>query len=200
MEAADAICACKEDDQYKLRRMAYDRLTCLDDTRCADDVTQYFLRDELKEDCMSDPNNGYYVVSVVLDNGLAGGPVLHLDLGVDASTGQVSGRGEITQAIAPPLGETMIPHVSGRIEYVGTPTAEMLVSLTGRYGIPFGPPPMIGHVEALLKTAFVVDREWKGKGSFGYGPNAEHNVRKCAVRKAATKQDQPIISAQPATV
>ena len=47
-----------------------------------DDVTPVFSeRTKIKDKIMSDPNNGYYPVDIILDTGLAGAPALYLDLG-----------------------------------------------------------------------------------------------------------------------
>ena len=149
---------------------------------------------------MSDPRKGYYTVSVILNNGLMGAPSLHLTLGVNAVTGQITGHGDITQALAPPFGELFIPYVTGQIEYVGFGDAGMLVSLEGRYAIPFGPPPLIGHINALLRAAFVVDSEWNGEGSFSDGVRAEHRVPDCKVRKVTPQRDAPVNAGETATV
>ena len=138
---------------------------------------------------MSEPTTGLYRVDITLSDGLAGAPTLILDLLVNAATGAVSGNGRITQALAPPYGNLFIPSISGQLEATGFPKAERLLRVTGQYGIPFGPPPMIGHIEALMTMACAVDLQWNGKGSFSYGPHAVHTARNCTVKKAGPKAD-----------
>lgn len=138
---------------------------------------------------MSEPTMGLYPVNIVLSNNLPGGATLYLDLLVDAPTGAVSGSGRITQALAAPYGNLFIPSISGQLEATGFPKAERLLRVTGQYGIPFGPPPMIGHIEALMTMACAVDLQWSGKGSFSYGPHAQHTARNCTVKKAGPKAD-----------
>jgi hypothetical protein len=138
---------------------------------------------------MSEATIGLYQVDITLNDGLAGAPALLLNLLVNAATGAVTGSGRLTQALAPPWGSLPIPTVTGQLEAIGFPKAEKLLRVTGRYGIPFGPPPMLGHIEALMTMACVVDLQWDGKGSFSYGPHAEHTARNCAVRKVGPKAD-----------
>lgn len=141
---------------------------------------------------MSKPSIGLYPVDLVLSDGLAGSPTLHLNLLVNAPTGAITGSGRITQALAPPWGNLTIPTVSGQLEETGFPMAEKLVRVTGRYGIPFGPPPMIGHIEALMTMACAVNLQWNGKGSFSYGPHAEHTARNCEVRNAGSEAEPKV--------
>jgi hypothetical protein len=138
---------------------------------------------------MSEPTTGLYPVDIVLNSGLAGAPTLYLDLLVNAATGAVSGSGRLTRAVAAPFGNLFIPSISGQLEATGFPKAERLLRATGQYGIPFGPPPMIGHIDALMTMACAVDLQWDGKGSFSFGPHAEHTVRNCTVKKAGPKAD-----------
>ena len=141
---------------------------------------------------MSEPTIGLYRVDLVLNDGLTGSPTLYLDLLVNAPTGAITGSGRITQALASPWGDLPIPTISGQLEETGFPRAEKLVRVTGRYGIPFGPPPMFGHIEALMTMACAVDLEWNGKGSFSYGPHAEHTARNCVVRNVSSEAEAKI--------
>jgi hypothetical protein len=138
---------------------------------------------------MNEPTIGLYPVDIILTSGLAGAPTLHLDLLVDAATGAVSGSGRLTQAVTPPFGNLFIPAISGQLEATGFPKAERLLRASGHYGIPFGPPPMFGHIDALMTMACAVDLQWDGKGSFSYGPHAKHTSRNCTVKKAGPKAD-----------
>jgi hypothetical protein len=138
---------------------------------------------------MNEPTSGLYQVDLTLNDGLQGAPTLALNLLVNAATGAVTGSGRISQALAPPFGNLAIPSISGQLEATGLPRAEKLLRVIGRYGIPFGPPPMIGHIEALMTMACAVDLQWNGKGSFSYGPHAEHTARNCTVKKVGPKAD-----------
>jgi hypothetical protein len=141
---------------------------------------------------MSEPTTGLYPVDIVLNSGLAGAPTLSLDLLVDAATGSVTGSGRLTRALAAPFGNLFIPSISGQLEATGFPKAERLLRATGHYAIPFGPPPMIGHIDALMTMACAVDLQWDGKGSFSYGPHAEHTARHCTVKKAGPRADAKV--------
>lgn len=141
---------------------------------------------------MTESKIGLYRLDLSFSDGLPGAPTLWLDLVVNAATGAFNGTGRITQALAPPYGNIFIPSVSGQLEETGFPKAERLLRATGHYGIPFGPPPMIGHINALMMTACVADMEWNGKGSFSYGPHAEHTARNCTVKKVGPKADVKI--------
>src|SRR4051794_31743487 len=138
---------------------------------------------------MNEPTTGLYPVDIILSSGLAGAPTLYLDLLVNAATGAVSGSGRLTQAVIPPFGNLFIPAIIGQLEATGFHKAERLLRASGRYGIPFGPPPMFGHIDALMTMACAVDLQWDGKGSFSYGPHAEHTSRNCTVKKAGPKSD-----------
>jgi hypothetical protein len=141
---------------------------------------------------MGQSSIGLFPVDLVLNDGLAGSPTLYLNLLVNAPTGAITGSGRITQAVAPPWGDLAIPTVSGQLEETGFPKAEKLVRVTGRYGIPFGPPPMLGHIEALMTMACAVNLQWNGKGSFSYGPHAEHTARNCQVRSAGAEAETKV--------
>jgi len=139
---------------------------------------------------MSESNIGLFPVNLTVANGLIGGPTLYLDLLVNAATGAITGSGRISRALAPPWGDLPIPDISGQMEIVGTPTAERLLRVMGRYGIPFGPPPLLGHIEALMTMACAVEfATWNGKGGFSYGPHAEHRATNCVVTKVGPDAD-----------
>jgi len=142
---------------------------------------------------MSEQNIGLFPVDLKISNGLRGAPTLYLNLLVDAPTGAISGTGRITQALAPPWGDLPIPSVSGQMEINGTSKTERLLRVTGRYGIPFGPPPMLGHVEAQIMMACAVNFEtWDGYGGFDYGPRHEHIARNCTVTNVTPKMETTV--------
>ena len=112
---------------------------------------------------------GLYLVKLNVEKkGLAGAPDLKLTLTVYAPQGTVSGSAEILQAVTPPGGQIHIPEISGVIHDTGFGHNEQLVSLKGQYVVSV-PPPAIGSYLAQFSAALVVDKSWKGKGSFTYG-------------------------------
>lgn len=112
---------------------------------------------------------GYYIVKLLVEQpGLLGAPALHLNLGVDAVSGKVSGAGEITQSLPPPYGEIVIHQISGEIFHTGLGTDTRLVHLNGQYVVSV-PPPAIGSYLAQFSAALAVDASWNGSGSFQYG-------------------------------
>ncbi len=126
---------------------------------------------------------GYYQVKLLVQHpGFLGAPVLHLDLGVNAVTGQVSGSAQITQALPPPHGTTIIPYVTGAILHTGFGHDTLLVDLTGQYMVSF-PPPAIGSYIAHFSAALAVAKDWNGKGSFEY---ANHVITDCTVKNVST--------------
>jgi len=138
---------------------------------------------------MADKIGLYPVKLLVEQSGMAGAPTLHLNLLVNAPTGQVNGTAEITQALPPPYGSTHIPQVTGHILHTGFGEDTLLVHLTGEYVVSL-PPPAIGSYLAKFSTALVVNRAWNGRGSYVYGNHAVtdatvHNV------SADTKVPQP---------
>ena len=127
---------------------------------------------------------GYYMVSleVTPEGGVVpGAPVLKLDLGVNASTGQVNGKAALDQAIAPPNGHEEFP-VSGSIHHTGLGTDTLLVSLTGQYVVSF-PPPAIGSYLAPFSASFAVDTGWNGKGTYTYD---RHQMGPCTVTNVSS--------------
>ncbi len=125
---------------------------------------------------------GYYIVKLDVQHaGFAGAPKLHLDLGVNATTGQVSGSAQITQALPPPYGTTIIPYVTGAILHTGFGQDTLLVHVTGQYLVSF-PPPAIGSYLAPFSVALAVAKDWNGKGSFEY---ANHVITDCTVKNVS---------------
>ena len=86
--------------------------------------------------------------------------------------GVINGHAEITQAVAPPGGHTVIPHVTGRIRHTGFGPDKLLVTLSGTYVVSV-PPPAIGSYLAPFEAFLVLDPSWNGTGSFTYG---QHHV------------------------
>ncbi|HEX4695561.1 DUF1842 domain-containing protein [Sphingomonas sp.] len=128
---------------------------------------------------MADTKVGLYLVNLIVQQGttpLAGAPVLHLALAVNAPTGSVNGTARITQALAPPYGDFSFP-VSGNVHHTGFGTDTLLVALKGDYVVSV-PPPAIGSFLAHFFAALAVDKGWNGTGSFIYG---NHTVAHCTV-------------------
>jgi hypothetical protein len=132
---------------------------------------------------MSDQQTGYYIVNLELqhEGQMAGAPVLHLQLGVNAVTGQVSGQGDVTQALAAPYDKTILPLLQGQMRHGGFGEDTLFVHLTGEYGVPF-PPPAIGMMTKDISIAMALSGEWTGTGSFTWNG---HLVSPCTVTKTA---------------
>ncbi|WP_448663659.1 DUF1842 domain-containing protein [Sphingomonas sp. CJ20] len=139
---------------------------------------------------------GYYMVKLLVEQqGPVGAPALHLNLGVDAVTGKVTGIGEITQSLPPPYGEITIPQVSGEIFHTGLGKDTQLVHLTGQYVVSV-PPPAIGSYLAQFSAALAVDNSWNGSGSFQYGG---HTVSGCKVTNVSQDEKQLIGASETAS-
>ncbi len=131
---------------------------------------------------MSDVDLGFYEVKLQVGHGgMPGAPILHMTLGVNASTGEVAGTAEITQALPPPYGSMAIPHVAGRIFQTGFGGNELLVHVTGQYP-ESATPPAIGTYQAEFSAALVVDRFWDGRGSFACNRDI---IADCAVKNVS---------------
>ena len=131
---------------------------------------------------MADQVGFYQVKLQVQHDGFFGAPVLHLDLGVNAATGQVSGSATITQALPPPYGKTVIPYVTGALVHTGFGDDTLLVHFTGQYVVSV-PPPAIGSYLAQFSAALAVSKDWNGKGSFTYNT---HVISDCSVKNVST--------------
>jgi hypothetical protein len=135
---------------------------------------------------MAADQTGLYLVALRVENPiLLGSPVLTFNLAVDASTGQVNGRGDISQSVTPQEGAVHIPHVTGQILHTGFGVDTMLVHLTGEYVYNF-PPPAIGSMELPFSAALAVRQDWDGKGSFAYG---RRQVTHCSVTNISEKAE-----------
>lgn len=120
---------------------------------------------------------GLYLVKPLAGNeGMPGAPLLHLELAVYAPTGQITGRGEITQAIAGPESDLRIHGITGQIHSLGLGEARRVVALRGEYEVPF-PPPAIGESRKPFSAVLVIgEDDWNGKGSFTYGDHKVDDV------------------------
>jgi hypothetical protein len=111
----------------------------------------------------------YLVDFLVGNEGMPGAPILHVYAAVDAPTGDITGKAEITQAVAPPGGLIGIKHLQGRIQLLTLDPAVRVVTLTGSYVFSF-PPPAIGEGTAPFSATLVIAHDdWVGRGSFSYG-------------------------------
>lgn len=109
-------------------------------------------------------------------HGVAGAPLLHFSLVIDARSGDISGHAQITQAaVALPHGEKKIGRLSGHVRDVLLPPLNKLVSLKGVYFEPL-PPPAIGTTEVPFEANFVLDAKWNGVGGFSCGTLNLNNV------------------------
>jgi hypothetical protein len=145
---------------------------------------------------MAEEKTGLYLVALRVENPiLLGSPRLTLQLAVNASTGQVTGRGDISQSVTPQEGAVHIPQVTGEIFHTGFGTDTMLVHLTGEYVYNF-PPPAIGSMELPFSAALAVQRNWDGKGSFAYG---RRQVTNCTVVNISENAEAAPIVAIPVT-
>lgn len=106
--------------------------------------------------------------------GVPGAPILHLSLQVGMN--HVSGIGSITQAISPPNGYIVISNITGAAYWTGLGPTQILVTLSGTYAQPFGPPPLIGEIEQKFSATLTLNNNWSGTGNFSYGGNHVKNV------------------------
>ncbi|MBI5422538.1 MAG: DUF1842 domain-containing protein [Opitutae bacterium] len=95
-------------------------------------------------------------------NPLPGGAILRFWLVQGPNTSVVSGHAETSQAIAPPNGHVVYPHVSGHVYTTGFGPAKLLINFSGETVISL-PPPAIGSWLSRLAANCVVDRK-TGKG------------------------------------
>jgi len=118
--------------------------------------------------------NTFESVSVVTltagNRGMAGAPILTMALMIDGEDGSVHGKGEITQAIAPPYGELSVSNITGQVRSMGFGPATRAVALKGTIYSTLKPP-AIGTVEIPFSAFFVTDNDWVGNGYFNYPPH-----------------------------
>ncbi|MBD8544050.1 DUF1842 domain-containing protein [Oxalobacteraceae sp. CFBP 8755] len=102
--------------------------------------------------------------------GMPGAPTLKMVLMIDQADGTVQGKGEISQALAPPYGELAVSNITGQVRAMGFGPATMSLALKGTI-ITTLKPPAIGTVEIPFSAFFVTDNDWVGRGYFNYPPN-----------------------------
>jgi hypothetical protein len=124
---------------------------------------------------------GLYQLCLVAGNeGTPGAPILHLSLLVNAVTGQITGQGTQSQAIAPPGGKINISNITGVMHSAGFGKVTKLIALKGEAFISF-PPPAIGSYIAPFNAAFATDNNFAGHGGWHLGTTiiADAPVKKC---------------------
>ena len=110
---------------------------------------------------------GLYKVDLTAGNeGTPGAPILHLSLLVNATNGQVTGQGKISQAVE--SGDVPISNISGLVTSTGFGEYTKVVSLKGE-GFVSVPPPAIGSYLAPFTGHFAIDNDWNGKGGWQLG-------------------------------
>lgn len=125
---------------------------------------------------MSNAPNSLQLIQLMAGNlNMPGAPVLNLNLMYNTEQGTLNGDALITQAVTPPSGRTLVPHVSGDVHGLGLGGATRVFSLSGEYVQSF-PPPAIGSYLAKFSATFVTDNNWKGHGSFDFGTHKVNNV------------------------
>ena len=111
------------------------------------------------------------VVTLTAGNcGMPGAPILKMVLMIDQADGTVQGKGEISQALAPPYGELAVSNITGQVRAMGFGPATMSLALKGTI-ITTLKPPAIGTLEIPFSAFFVTDNDWMGRGYFNYPPN-----------------------------
>jgi hypothetical protein len=111
------------------------------------------------------------VVTLTAGNcGMPGAPILKMVLMIDQADGTVQGKGEITQALAPPYGELPVSNITGQVRSMGFGPATRSLALKGTIFTPLKPP-AIGTLEIPFSAFFVTDNDWVGRGYFNYPPN-----------------------------
>jgi hypothetical protein len=111
------------------------------------------------------------VVTLTAGNcGMPGAPILKMVLMIEQADGTVQGKGEISQALAPPYGELAVSNITGQVRAMGFGPATMSLALKGTI-ITTLKPPAIGTVEIPFSAFFVTDNDWVGRGYFNYPPN-----------------------------
>jgi hypothetical protein len=133
-----------------------------------------------REKDMSEHNSehklGYYLMKLEVGNvGMPGAPILHLNLGVYAPTGQINGGAEIDQALPPPYGKTIVPQVTGAIHHTGFKIDHRLITLRGEYVVTV-PLPGIGAYLAQFFAGLVLNPDGTGRGTFIYGNHVVSDV------------------------
>ena len=111
------------------------------------------------------------VITLTAGNqGMPGAPILTMALMIDGADGTVQGKGEISQALAPPYGELRVSNITGQIRAMGFGPATQALALKGTIFTTLKPP-AIGTMEMPFSAFFVTDNDWVGNGYFNYPPN-----------------------------
>jgi len=111
------------------------------------------------------------VITLTAGNqGMPGAPILTMALLIDGADGTVQGKGEITQAVAPPYGELRVSNITGQVRSMGFGPATQALALNGTIFTTLKPP-AIGTMEIPFSAFFVTDNDWVGNGYFNYPPN-----------------------------
>lgn len=103
--------------------------------------------------------------------------ILRFVLLFDDSSGQVSGRAQITRGLVGPLGNQVINigNVTGHVQGTGFGDFTRLIALQGEASVPF-PPPAIGSLMEPFRALFAVDTAWNGVGGWTLGSQAVDNM------------------------
>ena len=104
------------------------------------------------------------------NQGMPGAPILTMALLIDGADGTAQGKGEITQAVAPPYGELRVSNITGQVRSMGFGPATQALALHGTIFTTLKPP-AIGTMEIPFSAFFVTDNDWVGNGYFNYPPN-----------------------------
>lgn len=116
---------------------------------------------------------------LVGNEGMPGAPLLHLHLAIDASTGEVIGLGEIDWGSVQGFSDVRISELTGQIHSLGLGPAVRVIAVQGTYNEPFGPKEP-GHVIQKFSAVLGIGQDnWKGHGSFTFGP---HEVKEVPVK------------------
>ena len=110
---------------------------------------------------------GLYKVDLTAGNeGLPGAPILKLSLLVNATNGEVTGQGTISQATD--SNDVSITKITGKVRSTGFGEYTKVVALEGQGYVSF-PPPAIGSYLAPFDAHFAIDDSWNGKGGWELG-------------------------------
>lgn len=110
---------------------------------------------------------GLYKVDLIAGNeGVPGAPILRLSLLVNATNGQVTGQGTISQAID--ANDVRISNITGTVRSTGFGEYTKIVALEGQGFVSF-PPPAIGSYLTSFNAHFAIDDSWSGKGGWELG-------------------------------
>lgn len=124
---------------------------------------------------------GFYAKKLDITCGAQiGGIKVFLKLVVDED-GSVHGGGTFTHS-GTEAGQVPLQISSGVVHHTGFGMDHVLVSLVGSYNVPFGPPPMLGHIHEQFNASLVLDSNWNGTGVIHYGPGGQSACRDAQVK------------------